>query len=62
MATLELRKRVQTKRTALYFSVEQYAPFEKFAEEKGVSFNRAAIYLMQLGMEALNESGKRDEV
>jgi hypothetical protein len=54
MSELKLKKKTDSKRTALYFeNVADYEKFEEFAESKGVSFNRAAIYLMGVGLESL---------
>ena len=53
MAIDELTPPSEKKRTALYMDMAFYDEIDTLAIENGVSFNRAAIYLMQVGQEAL---------
>ena len=49
---LERPADVKKVRTALYMDVELKAAFDRFAKDNGVSFNRASVYLMRLGLDA----------
>jgi hypothetical protein len=55
MQEIELKVQTEKARAGLYMDAELYDEFCEFADDHGVSFNQAAIYLMRLGMESLEE-------
>jgi hypothetical protein len=54
----ELEPVRKMKRTALYISQEDYALVEAFAEAQGCSVNRASVFALKHGLEALGVNEK----